>query len=346
MTGEAPAADSRDWCLTWRPSQGERAGRAVLKATAETFFVDEDLGLPGFPQELTEPPLKVTGQGEHLCLRLQKEGDNTDYIARQLATMAGCRHHDIGYCGLKDRHAITRQWFSVYLPGAETSDAAFLTEVGKSWPVLAAHRYLKKLRRGDHRGNCFRITLLEVSGSVTDIDTQLQRVVASGCPNYYGHQRFGHNGYNLDRAIRMNPDRGKTRGHKKQSTRNQDGMYFSAARSWLFNQVLAARVEAGNWQQPLVGESELARPTGPLWGDGGTSATGVAEAFERETLAVWPELLKVFSATRMKPERRDLVLRPAELTWRWLSGDQLELSFGLAPGQYATALIEDVFELA
>ncbi len=284
-------------------------------------------------------------------MRLQKQGDNTDYVARQLAETAGCQHHDIGYCGLKDRHAITRQWFSVYLPGGEANDAAFIAEVAKNWPVLAAHRNLKKLRRGDHRANRFTITLLEVTGSVAGINDALQGIAERGCPNYYGHQRFGHGGYNLDRAIGMNPNRSKARGRKKQSGRNQDGLYFSAARSWLFNQVLAARVNTGNWRLSLDGESALEgectldTPTGPLWGDGGTSATAAAETFERETVAAWPELLKVFSATRMKPERRDLILQPSDLTWHWQGDDRLELSFALAPGQYATSVIEDVFEL-
>ncbi|OEY67814.1 tRNA pseudouridine(13) synthase TruD [Marinobacter sp. X15-166B] len=344
MTGTTAAGQPREWCLNWPSSQGSRLGRALLKATPDTFFVDEDLGLPGFPALGSASAGGVTGQGEHLCLRLQKQGDNTDYVARELAGLAGCQHQDVGYCGMKDRHAVTRQWFSLYLPGNEANDARLLASIANNWPVLAAHRHPRKLRRGDHRGNFFRIALQQVSGDVEAIDAALRRIAITGCPNYYGHQRFGRAGYNLDRAIHMNPNRGKGR-NRRQSGRNQQGLYFSAARSWLFNQVLAARVAAGTWQQPLPGEGEAGYPTGPLWGDGGTLATGTAEQFERDVAGAWPEVLRVFSATRMKPERRALVLHPVDLSWRWEGDDLLELQFGLAPGQYATALIEDVFEL-
>ncbi|MDX1757669.1 MAG: tRNA pseudouridine(13) synthase TruD, partial [Marinobacter sp.] len=204
---------SPTWQLQWPAAPG-RVGLATLKADPTTFFVDEDLGLPGFPEQVREPVSVVSGDGEHLCLRLEKVGDNTDYVARQLAGLAGCRDQDVGFCGLKDRHAVTRQWFSIYRPGMEAEDQAFLAEVAGHWRLLAAHRYVKKLRRGDHRGNVFEITLLDVVGERDAIDQALTAIKQRGCPNYFGKQRFGHAGSNLDRAIRMEPGRPR-RGRRK-----------------------------------------------------------------------------------------------------------------------------------
>ncbi|MDX1459234.1 MAG: tRNA pseudouridine(13) synthase TruD [Marinobacter sp.] len=338
MTAERPT-----WQLDWPAAPG-RVGRAVLKADPSTFFVDEDLGLAGFPEQVRDVDSVVSGEGEHLCFRLEKVGDNTDYIARQLQRLAGCRDQDIGFCGLKDRHAVTRQWFSVHRPGREADDPAFLAEVSAHWKLLAAHRYVKKLRRGDHRGNVFEITLLEVDGKRENIDAALMVVAKQGCPNYFGGQRFGRDGGNLEQAIRLDPKRYQ-RGRRKGRDRHRQGLYLSAARSWLFNQVLGRRVEQGNWQTPLPGEPVSGSVTGPLWGDGGTTASDQQEQLERSVVAEHPEMEQVFSDTRMKPERRDLILQPGQFSWQWQGTDKLTLHFELAPGQYATTLIGSVFEL-
>jgi tRNA pseudouridine13 synthase len=121
-------------------------------------------------------------------------------------------------------------------------------------------------------------------------------------------------------------------------------LYFSAARSWLFNEVLASRVADGSWRSPLSGEPvDIA--TGPLWGDGGTSAGGEAEQREREIVAQTPNLASLFLTTRMKPERRPLVSMPRNFNWLWLDDGSLELEFFLEPGQYATTVLSDIFEL-
>lgn len=339
-------ADQPRWRLDWPVPAPGRVARAVLKASPETFFVDEDLGIPGFPEEASYPDEgTVGGEGEHLCLRLEKSGDNTDYVAREVAAMAGCRHQDVGYCGLKDRHAVTRQWFSLYRPGQEAGDRDFIAMVNRRWPVLSAHRHVRKLRRGDHRGNHFVITLTDIDGEREVVESALEQLRMLGCPNYFGAQRFGHQGGNLERAIAMDPGRSRSRGRRGQSSRNREGMYFSAARSWLFNEVLAARVDQGCWRERLAGEPDPSTTTGPLWGDGGTAASDEQAALERAVVAGHPEMEKVFASTRMKPERRSLVLMPQDLAWQWQDTGALTLRFGLQPGQFATAVIGSVFEL-
>ncbi|AOY88127.1 pseudouridine synthase [Marinobacter salinus] len=345
------------WRLDWPTSGGGRVASAKLKSGPEDFQVDEDLGLEGFfgNSDLTSIP----GDGEHLCLRLEKRGDNTEYVARELATLSGCRSFDIGFCGLKDRHAVTRQWFSLYRPGLAAEDAAFIDKISGRWPVLSACRYSRKLRRGDHRGNRFIITLRDIAGDKASVEAALDHLKEQGAPNYFGPQRFGIAGANLDRAAAMGPDamdqRGRSggRGRKGKNRAGREGsknvLYFSAARSWLFNEVLALRVEQGSWLTPINGEPGLAgnelEVTGPLWGDGGTSAGGVQAELEQGVVDQAPALVRLFSTTRMKPERRPLAVRPAELAWEWQADGNLTLAFFLAPGQYATTILGDIFEL-
>lgn len=333
------------WRLDWPTSGGSRIASGRLKTTPGDFIVDELLELPESNSDVEASA--ITGSGEHLCLKLEKVGDNTEYVARELARMAGCRNFDVGFCGLKDRHAVTRQWFSLYRPGCEAQDTALIREITAQWPVLAASRQVRKLRRGDHSGNGFVITLRDVTGNRQVIEDALCRLADIGAPNYFGPQRFGIGGANLDRAMSLDPTTlnrrgrpgGKGRGGKKRagSEGSKNVLYFSAARSWLFNEVLAVRVEDGTWVAPEA--------TGPLWGDGGTTASGAMETLERDVVAQTPGLADLFSVTRMKPERRPLAVKPEQLVWQWLDQDSLELAFFLSPGQYATTVLSDIFEL-
>lgn len=343
------------WRLDWPTSAGGRIACARLKSQPEDFQVDEVL--EGVPAE--SDPEMITGEGEHLYLRLRKSGDNTEFVARELANLAGCRSFDVGFCGLKDRHAVTSQWFSLYRPGQGADDADLLRQVAERWQVLSACRRSRKLRRGEHSGNRFVIVLRDLEGSMAAIDSALERLKEQGAPNYFGPQRFGHGGANLDRAAAMDPSAMDSRsrsGGRGRKGKNRAGraasknvLYFSAARSWLFNEVLAERVVAGNWRSPLAGDPGLpddgSVSTGPLWGDGGTSAGGDLESLERRVVERAPELVQLFSTTRMKPERRSLVIQPGELAWQWVESGSLRLEFALAPGQYATTLLTDVFEL-
>lgn len=333
------------WRLDWPTSGGGRIASGRLKTTPGDFIVDELLEFleSGSVVDADATP----GSGEHLCLKLEKVGDNTEYVARELARMADCRNFDVGFCGLKDRHAVTRQWFSLYRPGCEAQDASLIEDIAARWPVLAASRQARKLRRGEHNGNGFIVTLRAVTGEHEVIDRALVRLADIGAPNYFGPQRFGNGGANLDRAVHLDPatlnrrsrSGGKGRGGKKRagSDGSKNVLYFSAARSWLFNEVLAARVEDGSWAE--------AGATGPLWGDGGTTASGPLETLERDIVAQTPGLASLFSVTRMKPERRPLAVKPERLSWQWLADDSLELTFLLSPGQYATTILSDIFEL-
>ena len=325
---------------------GLPAATASLRRSPEDFQVEEDLGF--------EPE----GEGEHLWLWVEKRGANTDQVARQLARIAGVRQRDVSYAGLKDRHAVTRQWLSIHQPRGDVEQAARWHDA--QWRVLRAAKARRKIRRGGLGGNRFLITLRAMKGDSADLEARLGRIAQHGVPNYFGEQRFGHD--NIARAEAM------ARGELRVADRHLRGVYLSSLRSALFNAVLARRVQDSSWDRALEGEAlnldgsrsffiadiidevilhRLAtgdvHPTGPLWGRGEPPSHGEALARELAAIAPCPELWRqACIEAGMEQERRSLRLAVTDLGWQW-DGDQvLQLEFKLRAGAYATAVIREV----
>jgi tRNA pseudouridine13 synthase len=321
--------------------------RANIRTTPDDFQVDE---LPAF-----EP----SGEGEHLLLTVRKRGANTVHVAKLIAKWAGLPDMAVSYAGMKDRHAVTTQRFSVHLPKRVAPDPTQLNS--DEVEVLESTWHNRKLQRGALAGNRFRLVLREVQGDAAAIDARLGQIATRGLPNWFGEQRFGRDGGNVPAALamfqgrRMRPD--------------QRSLLLSAARSALFNQVLAARVEQGTWDAALDGEvwmldgsrsvfgpepwsdalaERLARfdihPSGPLWGEGELRSRDAAQTLELAAISDEQslQLRTGLEAARLKQERRALRLRPAQLQHRWLQADVLELSFALPPGCYATAVLHEL----
>lgn len=311
----------------WPHAYPASGASATLKRFNEDFSV-------------TELPLQLpSGTGEHLWLDIEKNGANTAFVAQQLAEAAGVQEKDVGYAGLKDRHAITRQWFSIYLPKGETPDLTRLEH--PEFKVLSQSRHVKKLRPGDLLGNRFRIVLREVSGgpgATAAIEANLQAIAAQGVPNYFGAQRFGHDGGNVEQGRAMLAREIRVRNPKKK------GIYLSAVRSLVFNEVLAQRIRLGLWGQVLPGDvmDEAGRPTGPMWGRGRVASTDQAQALELGVAQAHAALCDGMEHAGLEQERRALVASPAELTWEWPQPDQLVLSFTLPAGNYATSVLDEI----
>ncbi|MCC8362186.1 tRNA pseudouridine(13) synthase TruD [Lysobacter sp. A6] len=324
--------------------------RARMRATPEDFRVDE---LDAF---------EASGQGEHLLLTIEKRGMNTAFAARRLAQWAGIPEMGVSYAGLKDRHAVTTQRFTVHLPKKIAPDLAALES--DDMRVLASTWHARKLPRGALAGNRFVLVLRDVEGEHAAIEGRLRAIQARGVPNFFGEQRFGRHGDNVAQAIAM------FRGRRVK--REERTLLLSAARSVLFNRVLAQRVADDKWDRALDGEvwmldgsrsvfgpepfddalaARLAafdiHPTGPLWGEGELRTTGAARELElaamadEESLAVRAGL----EDARLKQERRALRLRPTQMTWEWPAHDVLQLSFELPPGSYATTVLEQIGEV-
>ncbi len=319
--------------------------KARLRSTPEDFVVEEILGYD------------AEGAGEHALLWVEKRGANTDWVARELAKFAGVSQVAVGYAGMKDRHAVTRQTFSVQLAGK--SDPDWSTFPHAEVKVLAATRHSRKLKRGALRGNRFVLVLREVQGDREAAEQVLAQIAARGVPNYYGEQRFGREGGNVAQARAM------FAGQRVE--RDKRSFLLSAARSQIFNSVLAARIERDAWDKPLDGEiwslagsrswfgpepftdvlaERLARadihPSGPLWGQGEPPTQAEASALEREIGAVYGDLAVGLAAARMDQERRPLRLMPKDLKWRWCDDGALELSFELPAGAYATVVVREL----
>jgi len=328
---------------------GAPVGRAVLKATADDFQVDEVLNIP------------LSGEGEHLWLWVEKRGLNTEEVARKLARAAGVQLRTVSYAGLKDRQALTRQWFSIQLPGKADPDLS--AAQSDSLRILKSARHLRKLQRGAHAANGFTLRLTQLSGERAELDARLQQIAAQGVPNYFGPQRFGHAGGNLGQA------RHYALGGVLPEQRNIRSRVLSAARSYLFNQILAARVADGSWQQARVGdllaftdsrsffpagEAECTdprlaildlHPTGALWGAGESPASGAIQQLEQAVAAQEPVLCDWLASAGMAQERRILRLPIGGLTWHYPEPDILQLEFVLPAGCFATVLVRELIDL-
>jgi len=312
----------------WPHAYPASGASATLKSLNEDFIV-------------TELPLQLpSGEGEHVWLDIEKNGANTAFVAQQLAEAAGVQERDVGYAGLKDRYAITRQWFSIYLPygksKGETPDLTLLEH--PEFKVLSQSRHVKKLRPGDLQGNRFRIVLRDVSGDREAIETNLKAVAAQGVPNYFGAQRFGFDGGNVEQGRAMLAREIRVRNPKKK------GIYLSAVRSFVFNEVLALRIQQGLWGQTLPGDvmDDAGRPTGPLWGRGRVATTDQAQALENGVAERHAILCDGMEHAGLDQERRALVASPMEMSWAWPQADQLVLTFVLSAGNYATSVLSEI----
>jgi len=308
----------------WPNAYPVSGASATLKLLNEDFLV-------------TELPLQLpSGEGEHIWLDIEKNGANTAFIALQLADATGVQERDVGYAGLKDRYAITRQWFSIYLPKGETPDLTQLQH--PEFKVLSQSRHVKKLRPGDLLGNRFRIVLREVTGDRDAIESNLKAIAAQGVPNYFGAQRFGHDGGNVEQGRAMLAREIRVRNPKKK------GIYLSAVRSFVFNEVLALRIRQGLWGKTLPGDvmDEAGLPTGPLWGRGRVSTTDEAQALENGVAQPHATLCDGMEHAGLDQERRSLVASPSDMSWEWPQADQLVITFSLPAGNYATSVLNEI----
>ena len=323
----------------------------VLRAAPEDFEVDEILGFG------------PSGEGPHALLRVRKRGANTEWVARELARAAGCKPFEVGFAGLKDRNAVTTQAFTV--PRGKRTAEEFVGLKGEGYEVLASTAHQRKLPRGALAGNRFAIAVREVQCDAGALRERIGAIAAGGVPNYFGPQRFGRDAGNLEQVLRAAAAlaagaRGGSRG------RSDQGFMLSAARSVIFNAILAERIGAGTWNRLLPGDvanldgrgsvfavpmpdDELARrcesldihPTAPLIGGGESLATGAVLEREQQVAAQFPEALAVIQAERMNAERRALRMRVRDFGHEYGDG-VLRVRFALDAGSFATAVLREI----
>ena len=330
---------------TWPYVYGGPSGSGKIRSQPEDFIVKESLSF--------EP----SGAGEHVFLQIEKKGENTEYVARQLSRFAKVRQRDVSYAGLKDRYAVTTQWFSVWLPGK--ADPDWTQFESDSMKVLHCVRHARKLKRGVLSGNSFKLTIRDWQGDQAKTIQQLEQIKANGIANYFGSQRFGNEGQNVSKALAM------FNGAKV--GREQRSIYLSAARSYLFNRILAERVIQNNWNQPVVGDTyqfdlshscfqsdqpdaEIIRrlaakeihPTGVLWGRGHADVSADALDIEQAVIDAHELLAQGLIANSVDRDRRALRVNVHDLCWQFIDDMTLELNFTLAAGSYATSVLREI----
>lgn len=330
-------------------AHGEAPATGRIRAVPEDFRVDEVLGF--------DPD----GAGPHGLLVVEKRDANTGWVAAQLAHHAGVATREVGFSGQKDRHAVTTQAYSVPLR-ADFDVADCLGWAGEGYRVVSCVRHGRKLRPGSHRANRFELRIRELGGDREAIERRLERLRELGAPNLFGPQRFGRDDGNLQRALTWAAD-----AAARPRDRQQRGFALSAARSHLFNAVLAARIVRGDWYHLLPGEAVLldgrrsffaasqidaalehrcvamdVHPSGPLPGAGGSPATGLALEVEETALQPHLALVALLAGEGVEHERRSLRLPVREFDWAFEAVDVLRLRFSLPRGAFATAVLHEL----
>ena len=298
-----------------------------------------------------------SGKGEHVFIQIKKTGENTDWVAGLLAKIANVPKKDISYAGMKDRNAITTQWFSVQMPGKEAPD--WQQQLPNSINVLQQTRHHRKLRRGALKGNRFTLVIRELEGDIGATKILCEKIKAMGVPNYYGEQRFGHNLYNLKSAENW------FKAGFKLKSRSKRSIFLSAARSWIFNHILSQRVMDGSWNQAQTGDvfmlngshscfphdgdpsliertqQQDIHPTGALWGKGSLLTTDKIAILEQQIAEQFDHLATGLIQYGLKQERRSLRLSVNEFEYNF-KADNLCLSFSLPAGSFATVVLREL----
>jgi tRNA pseudouridine13 synthase len=334
----------------WARANGPAELSARIRSVPEDFRVEEVLGF------------EADGEGPHVMLTVEKREANTHWVAEQLARAAGIHGREVGYAGLKDRHAVTLQSFTLNLDRRPEPDWSALA--GNGIKVLKSARHRRKLKTGALEGNRFKLVLRDLSGPVATLVPRLQAIQAQGVPNYFGMQRFGRGAANLEKA------EAALSGRLRIHDRRLFSLLLSTARSLIFNDVLSERVKAGNWNKLLQGEvlmldgsrsvfkavegdAELPRrmeqgdvhPTGPLWGRGEPLTSGEVQALEAGVAERHPGMAKGLVKVGVEMARRSLRLAVKDFAWQETS-EGLVLEFFLPAGAYATTVLGELVNVA
>ncbi len=375
------------------------------------------------------PLYDFCGSGSHSYFQIEKVNLGTFEAINLIAQALGVKRHEIGYAGLKDATAITRQWLSVEKVSADKIRRLNIPGI----KVLNITSHDNKLKLGHLAGNRFSLRISRFKCDPARAGQAAARVceiiARRGMPNYFGPQRFGTrlDSHLLGEALIADKlerfadlmlgepgelDKGKIlqarrlyeQGHYDKACKlwpwpcseqrkalqllarnggrkkkvaylvssDMKNFYVSAWQSYIFNQVLAARMpdldllltgdmawkhNNGSVFQVLDAGVEQARclageisATGPLPGMRMQPLTGPAGEIENAILAangVNEQVNLALKKYYARTGRRPLRVMPGELRWqvsRDRRGDYLQLDFSLPAGSYATCLLREIMK--
>ncbi len=342
--------------LAW--AHGAPETRAMVKQNCSDFRVDEELGF--------EP----SGSGEHLMLHVQKVDLSTTEVARRLALTLDVNPAKVGFAGMKDRRAECRQWFSV--PATNAEGALARVECDQI-SILSSARNRRKLHIGCHKANRFQLALRHCHGGAAAFERRLRTIASHGVPNYFGKQRFGRDMTNLHQVTELMRESLEQQAMLPRLGRSKRSMLLSAARAYLFNQILSERVSRADWERYLPGdvlnldgsdrcfdvaprqwdaalEDRLLQmdihPTGLLAGAVQVQQKylpwGETADIEESIVGKFQQLQRGLELYGLKAARRALRCRISDLEWAWEPQDTLRLRFTLRKGAYATSMLREL----
>lgn len=307
-------------------------------------------------------PFLPCGEGEHLFIHIRKTGANTVFVARELAKYFKVKEQLVSYAGLKDRFAVTEQWFGIHVPGKQEYDLSDLNIEGVE--VLSYKRHNKKLRTGALTGNRFELIIRDVT-DLKALSNRWSKVIEQGVPNYFGEQRFGIDGGNIDSALALFSGT-KVKDKKKR------GMYLSAARSSIFNDIINERIKHNTFSTLKTGDVVMLSGTqsvfrieevdntikerlvekdvditAAMWGAGELMTEGEPKIFEQGIADHHSEFSQGLPRFGLKQERRRIRLVINDADMEVLTGDALpsvKVSFSLSAGSYATTVLRELID--
>jgi len=317
------------------------------KQQYEDFIVTEDLGF------------ELTGDGEHVLVYLQKRDCNTIFVAEQLAKYVGISAKLVSYAGLKDRQAVTRQWFSLHMPGQATPDFSDFNLDGCE--ILKITRHNKKLKIGALKGNYFDITLKMLSDK-SGIETKLALIKENGVPIILANSVLVAN-----KIISLKLSNGQMARFPLKIVKNAvftfqqhvvrflmilsvNELHENLHRTALDGDILQL-AGRGSWFVAKTEELDLLQHrlenreitiTAPMLGDSPLGTMSQALEFEQNCLKNWTIFLELFKKERIETARRSIVVYPLELNWQWLNDNSLTMRFYLPSGCYATSVIREL----
>ena len=326
---------------------GKPQASGVLRSCPEDFIVEEFL------------PFEPSGDGEHVFLQIQKKGLNTQFVADELSKFSGEHPKNISYAGLKDKHAVTTQWFCVRMPGKPMLDWHQMNS--EALTVVTVTKHIKKLKTGALLGNRFRLTLRDVT-HIETLQERFEALCQRGVPNYFGEQRFGHGGQNLERAQEMFDG-------KRIKNRKQRSLYLSSVRSYLFNQTVQTRINQHK-TFPLAGDIAMLKGTrsffyvdswddqlqrrlqerdivlsAPLWGRGTLESTDEARHLEEQVAEQWAWMASGLEQAGLEQERRPLLLYPEQPKLELdIQANKMMIEFTLPAGCFATSVLRELID--
>lgn len=323
-------------------------------------------------QVVEEPLYSPSGEGQHLYVEIEKESMTSQQAIERLAKHFGFDTRDVGMAGMKDKHAITRQWLSLPAHLMDTLDVEGPVDHGLR--ILQAKLHGNKLRTGHLAGNHFRLVVrdldIEPDEALSRANRLFEALAATGAPNYFGMQRFGHGGSTVSIGLGLLEQDPDTERRVKRKRRLKK-LAYNAVQSAIFNEILARRIDEDTVAVPALGDrlewheerrqlrldtdEELAEGTaavstmaasitGPMPGPRHPVAAGRPRDLELEVYQAWGVTDEAFSVAGKLAlgTRRPFTVPVRHSSIEINSDGRLEMAFFLPSGSYATVVLREL----